>query len=145
MHMGKNGVTGIILPLEGRITDRVFHHRPVIPMFVEAFPVDLAVGDTAFFYEKGGARVLEGEGVVESMSREPVADVRKRGKELCLSTEELDEYVSASGKGAGDGMLVLKIRDAVKYARALKCSLPVARDGAYVDGGVFSKILAENT
>lgn len=142
--MGKNGVTGIIVPLESQITDRVFHHRPIIPLFVERLPSDLAVGDTAFFYEKGGARVLEGEGIVESVSMESVEAARKYGKELCLSSEELDRYVSSSAKQNDDMILVLKIRDAVKYARALKCSLPVGRDGEYVTQAVFSRILSEN-
>jgi hypothetical protein len=142
--MGQNGVTGIIIPLESHITDRVFHHRPIIPLFVDRFPSDLSVGDTAFFYEKGGGRVLEGEGSIAAISMESADEARRYGKELCLSPEELDGYVSASGKRSSDRMLILKIEDAVKYARALKCSVPVGRGGEYLTQGVFSKILSEN-
>ncbi len=145
LDMGKNGVTGIIVPLESQITDRVFHHRPIIPLFVDRFPSDLAAGDRAFFYEKGGGRVLEGEGTIEAISMEPADGVRKYGKELCFSPEELTSYVSTSAKQITDNMLVLKIRDAVKYARALKCSMPVSSDGEYVTQSVFSRILSENS
>ena len=41
-------------------------------------------------------------------------------------------------------MLVLKLQDAIKYAKALKCSLPVGKDGAYMTKVVFSTILSEN-
>jgi hypothetical protein len=145
LGMGKNGVTGIIVPLEGEVINRVFHHRPIIAMFVDKFPSDLAVGDTAFLYETGGGRVLEGEGSVVALSHETVDEVRKYGAELSVSSEELDRYLSASGKKNSDKMLVLKLQDPIKYVRALKCSLPVGKDGAYMTKVVFSTILAENS
>jgi hypothetical protein len=145
MGMGNNGVTGIIVPLDGEIINRVFHHRPIIAMFVEKFPSDLAVGDRAFLYEAAGGRVLEGEGSIISISHEPVEDVSVYGAELSLSGDELDRYVAASRKDAGDRMLVLKLQDAIKYVRALKCSLQVGSDGIYMTKTVFSTILAENS
>ena len=39
--MGKNGVTGMIVPLEGETINRVLHHRPIIAIFVDEFPSDL--------------------------------------------------------------------------------------------------------
>jgi hypothetical protein len=143
--MGTNGVTGIIVPLEGEIINRVFHHRPIIAMFVERFPSDLAVGDRTFLYEMGGGRVLEGEGSIAGISYETADDVRKYGAELSLSGEELDRYVAACGRKVSDEMLVLKVQDAIKYVKALKCSMPVGKDGTYMTKVVFSTILAENS
>jgi hypothetical protein len=142
--MGKNGVTGIIVPLEAQIIDRVFHHRPVVAMFVDKFPSDLEVGDRIFLYETGGGKVLLGEGAIAGISHETSEDALKYGKELCLSPQELDEYISESGRKPSEKMLVLKVQDAIKYSKALKSSLPVGKDGAYMTKVVFSKILAEN-
>jgi len=143
--MGKNGVTGMIIPLDGETINRVFHHRPIIAMFVKEFPSDLEVGDRVFLYESGGARVLEGEGSIVSITREAANDVRGYAGELSISGDELDSYVSGSGKKGGDPMLVLKLQDAIKYVRALKCSVPVGKDGMYMTREVFSTILAENS
>jgi hypothetical protein len=143
--MGTNGVTGIIIPLEADVIDRVFHHRPIIGMFVDRFPADLSVGDRVFLYEKGGGRVLEGEGSIAGISLETVEEVRRYGRELCLSSEELDEYANSSGRKPTDSMLVLKVRDAIKYVRPLKCSVPVTKDGAYVTNAVSAGILTENS
>jgi hypothetical protein len=124
----------------------VFHHRPIIAIFVDKFPSDLAVGDTAFLYETGGGRVLEGEGSIIGISHETAEDVRKYGAELSVSAEELDGNVRDSGKKASDKMLVLKLEDhPTKYAKALKCSMPVGKDGTYMTKVVFSTILAENS
>lgn len=143
--MGKNGVTGIIVPLDGETINRVFHHRPIIVMFVEKFPTDMAVGDRVFLYESGGARVLEGEGSVVSITREAADEVRRYAGELSISGDELDRYVARSGKKGTDDMVVLKVQDAIKYVRALKCSLQVGNDGMYMTAAVFSTILAENS
>lgn len=143
--MGKNGVTGIIVPLEAQIIDRVFHHRPMIALFVDSFPSDLEEGDRTFLYETGGGRVLEGEGSIVEISRAKAEDVRKFGHELSVSADELDRYVAESGRNGSDDMLVLKLQDAIKYVRPLKCSLQVGRDGVYMTTDVFSKILAENS
>lgn len=143
--MGTNGVTGIVVPLEVDVIDRVFHHRPIIPLFVDKFPSDLAVGDRVFLYEKGGGRVLEGEGSISAIALERADEARRYGKELCLSSEELDEYIASSGKGPHDELLVLKVEDAVKYARPLKCSVPVASGGTYMTSEVFSRVLEENS
>lgn len=143
--MGTNGVKGIIISLEASVIDRVFHHRPIIPLFVRVFPSDLAVGDATFLYEKGGGRVLEGEGTITEISSETADSVKRYGRELCLSAQELDQYVEASGKTASDEMLVLRLRDAIKYVRALKCSMRIDSNGEYMTEGVFSSILAENS
>jgi hypothetical protein len=143
--MGKNGVTGIIVPLDGETINRVFHHRPIIVMFVDSFPSDLEAGDRVFLYESAGGRVLEGEGSIVGISRESAEDVRKYGAELSVSSEELDRYVAASGRKVSDDMLVLKVQDAIKYVKALKCSMPVGKDGTYMTKVVFSTILAENS
>jgi hypothetical protein len=142
--MGKNGVTGIVVPLDGEVINRVFHHRPIVAMFVDKFPDDLEVGDRTFLYEKGGGRVLEGEGIIVGVSQETADDVRKMGAELSLNVDELDRYVTESGKKGTDKMLVLKVKDAIKYAKALKCSVPIGKDGAYMTKVVFSTILSEN-
>jgi hypothetical protein len=143
--MGKNGVTGIIIPLDGETINRVFHHRPIIALFVEKFPSDLAVGDTAFLYETGGGRVLEGEGSIVGITHETADEVRKHGTELSVSGDELDRYLAASGKKNSDKMLVLKLEDPIKYVKALKCGMPVGKDGTYMTKVVFSTILAENS
>lgn len=134
----------MIVPLEGEVIDRVFHHRPIIAMFVESYPSDLTPGDKVFLYEKGGLRALSGEGSLVEISLEPVADVERYATELSLSPQELDQYVRSVGKSYRDKMLVLKVRDAIKYVRPLRCSMKIGEDGAYMTGSVFSEILAEN-
>jgi hypothetical protein len=47
--LGKNGVTGIIVPLPSEITDRIFHHHEVFAMAVEDPSTDLTEGDRIFF------------------------------------------------------------------------------------------------
>ena len=142
--MGKNGVTGMIVPLEGETINRVLHHRPVIAIFVDDFPSDLEPGDRAFFYVTGGARILDAEGGVASISREPVRDVRKYGNDLSLSTQELDEYAGRSGKTEDDEMLVMKIDAPTKYIKPMKCTRPIPRDGTYMTAETFFSILGEN-
>jgi len=142
--MGKNGVTGIILPLEGETINRVLHHRPIVALFVGEFPSDLEPGDRAFLYVSGGARFLDAEGRVSSVSREPVSEVRRYGGDLCLSGQELDEYVARSGKTEADQMLVIKLAEPTKYIKPMKCSLSVPSDGAYMTAETFFRILDEN-
>lgn len=143
--MGRNGTRGIIVPLDTRIIDRVFHHRPVIPLLVEEFPEYLEVGDRTFLYEAGGGRVLQGEGGIVGISRMGIEDVRSYGSQLCLSDAELDEYVRASGKSGQESMLVLELEDhPVKYSRPLRCSMKVRSGGEYMTAESFSKILSEN-
>jgi predicted transcriptional regulator len=144
--VGKNQVTGLIIPLDGVRIDRVFHHRPVIAMFVERFPSDIEVGDRAYLYEAGGSRTLEGEGTIVAIGEEIAQDVPPRyGRELSFSIPELDEYVATSGKKNTDAMLILKVQDAIKYTRPLRCGLAISRDGTYMNQAVHSKILSENT
>ncbi len=142
--MGKNGVTGIILPLEGETINRVLHHRPVIAMFVDDFPSDLEPGDRAFLYVVGGQRVLDAEGGIASVAREPARDVRRYGNELSVSLQELDEYLDRSGKSEEDEMLVMKIDAPTKYIKPMKCSKPIPRDGTYMTAETFFSILGEN-
>lgn len=143
--MGKNGVSGIIVPLDGQTIDRVFHHRPIIPLFVGGFPSDLQVGDRTFLYEKGGGRVLQGEGAIVGIEYQGAGEVRGYGQRLCLSGSELDEYIRSSGKTAEDKMLVLRLEDhPVKYVRPLRCSVKVEAGGKYMTAEVYSKILSEN-
>lgn len=143
--MGANGINGLIVPLDSHIIDRVFHHRPIVPIFVHEFPGDLAVGDRTFLYGRGGARVLEGEGGITGISYQTTDEVRGYGAQLCLSSEELDEYVRESGKSPADRMLVLKLEDhPVKYSRPLKCSMKVRSTGEYMTAEVYARILAEN-
>jgi hypothetical protein len=144
--MGKNGVTGIIVPLDDEVIHRIFHHQPVIAIFVESVPADLEVGDRAFLYEKGGA-VLEGEGSIAGISHEAAGEVRKKhGDGLSLSGDELEGYIASSGKQGSDQMLVLTLQDPIKYMKPLRCSgLSVGRDGTYMTKAVFSSILAENS
>jgi hypothetical protein len=143
MTMGKNGVTGFIVPMDAESAHMVFHHRPVIPLFVESFPDDLEVGDRAFLYVSGG-RIIDGEGGVSSITREQVGDVRRYGDQLCLSREELDRYVADSKKTESDDMLVLKIEEPTKYIKPMKCGMPIPRDGVYMTAEVFFTILREN-
>ena len=70
--MGKNGVTGMIVPLDTESVHLVFHHRPVIPLFVESFPDDLEVGDRAFLYVSGRS-LIDGEGGIGSITARPSA------------------------------------------------------------------------
>jgi hypothetical protein len=142
--MGKNGVSGIIVSLEGETINRVFHHRPVIPLFVDSFPSDLEAGDRAFLFVKGGEGVLDGEGSISSVRREQVSAVRLYGGSLSLSGEELDRYVKESGKGESDYMLVLSLEDATKYARPMKCPLSIPSDGLYMTAETYFAILREN-
>ncbi|MGD0638395.1 MAG: hypothetical protein ABSA72_10200 [Nitrososphaerales archaeon] len=142
--MGKNGVTGMIVPLEGETINRVLHHRPIIAIFVDEFPSDLEPGDRAFLYVTGGARILDAEGGVASVSREPVRDVRKYGTELSISAQELDEYVGRLGKSEDDEMLVLKIDAPTKYIKPMKCTKSIPRDGTYMTAETFFSILREN-
>jgi len=142
--MGKNGVTGMIVPLEGETINRVLHHRPIIAMFVDEFPSDLEPGDRAFLYVTGGARILDAEGGISSVSREPVREVRKYGADLSLSVQELDEYVGRSRKSENDEMLVLKIDAPTKYTKPMKCTRPIPRDGTYMTAETFFSILGEN-
>jgi len=142
--LGKNGVTGIIVPLDGGTIDRVFHHRPIIPIFVDRFPSDLEPGDRAFLYVSGGARVIDGEGGISSVTREPLSDVRLYAGELCLSDNELDDYAASSRKTERDEMLVLKLDQPTKYVKAMKCSLKIPSDGVYMTSETFYHILGEN-
>jgi hypothetical protein len=143
--MGKNHVTGIIVPLEASIIDRVFHHRPVIAIFARESPRDLEVGDRIFLYETGGGRVLLGEATVTGISTEKAGSVRAIGHELSVSPEELDEYVATKRKTGDDDMLVLKTKDAVKYSRALKWNgMKTDEDWAYLTDEVFKSIMSQN-
>jgi hypothetical protein len=141
--MGKNGVTGMIVPLDAESVHLVFHHRPVVPLFVESFPDDLEVGDRAFLYVSGGA-IIDGEGGVASITRETVGDVRRYGDHLCLSIPELDRYVANSRKTEDDEMLVLRLEEPTKYIKPMKCGIPIPRDGTYMTAEVFFTILREN-
>src|SRR5580704_7307872 len=138
--MGKNGVTGMIVPLDAESAHLVFHHRPVIPLFVESFPDDLEVGDRAFLYVSGGS-IIDGEGGVSRITREQVGDVRRYGDQLCLTREELDRYVAASRKTESDEMLVLKLDEPTKYIKPMKCGVPITRDGVYMTAEIFFTIL----
>ncbi|MDA4112938.1 MAG: hypothetical protein OK474_02730 [Thaumarchaeota archaeon] len=141
--MGKNGVTGIIVPLDAESVHLVFHHRPVVPLFVESFPDDLEVGDRAFLYVSGGS-IIDGEGGVSSITREPVGEVRRYGDQLCLTREELDTYVAVSRKRESDEMLVLKLDEPTKYIKPMKCGVPITRGGVYMTAEIFFTILREN-
>jgi len=142
--MGKNGVTGIIVGLEGPTIDRVFHHRPTVPLFVESFPDDLEPGDRVFLYVRGGPKVIDGEGVVSSVTRETLEQVRRIGSELCLSAQELEDRARASGRGDGEEVLILRLRDATKYTSPMRCSIPIPEDGLYMTAETFFRILKEN-
>ena len=142
--MGKNGVTGIIVPLEAETIDRVLHHRPVVPLFVDEYPSDLELGDRAFFLEVGGGKVLQAEGSVSSIARETVSQVRLYGNDLCLSSQELTNHVRSRSKSEGDQMLVLKIDQPTKYIRAIKCTIAVPRGGLYMTAERYFTILHEN-
>ena len=141
--MGKNGVTGMIVPLDAESVHLVFHHRPVIPLFVESFPDDLEVGDRAFLYVSGRS-LIDGEGGIGSITRETVGEVRRYGDHLCLTSEELERYVADSRKTEHDDMLVLRLKEPTKYIKPMKCGVPIPPDGTYMTAEVFFTILREN-
>ena len=142
--MGKNGVTGIILPLEGETINRVLHHRPIIALFVDEFPSDLEPGDRAFLYVTGGQRVLDVEGGILTVARAPASEVRGYGNELSVSPQELDMYIGRAGKSVDDEMLVLKLEAPTKYIKPMKCSKQIPKDGTYMTVETFFSILGEN-
>jgi hypothetical protein len=141
--MGKNGVTGIIVPVPSEITNRIFHHHEVYAMVAEHASTELSEGDRIFFYD-AARRVLEGEAEVEKISFEPARDVRRYAHDLYLSGDELGSYLAAEGKSEDSTMLVIKVEDATKYSRPLKCSLNVGKQGAYVNKEVSAQIMREN-
>jgi hypothetical protein len=141
--MGKNGVTGIIVPLPSEITNRIFHHHEVYAMIAEQPSTDLAVGDRIFFYDTGG-KGLEGEALIEEISFHPARDVRRYDHDFYLSGDELGRYLSDAGKDGDATMLVLKVEDATKYSRPLKCSVVVGKDGVYLNKEISDQIMREN-
>jgi hypothetical protein len=141
--MGKGAVTGIIVPVPSELTNRIFHHHEVYAMLAEADATELSEGDRVFFYDTGG-KGLEGEAYIEKISFEPAEDVRRYGHDLYLTGDELSKYLADAGKGEDATMLVLKVEDATKYSRPLKCSLSVGKDGHYMTGEVFARIMNEN-
>ncbi len=141
--MGKNGVTGVIVPLGSEITNRIFHHHEVYAMAVPSPSTDLAVGDRIFFWDTAG-KGLEGEALIEKITFEPAGDLRRYGLDLYLFGEELAVYLTERGLKEDATMLVLKVNEPTKYSKPLRCSLKVGRDGVYVDTEVMAQIMREN-
>jgi len=141
--MGRNGVTGIIVPLPSEITNRIFHHHEVYAMTVEEPSTELAEGDRIFFYDTGG-KGLEGEARIEKISFEPARDVRRYDHDLYLSGDELGRYLLDAGKDGDATMLVLRVEDATKYSRPLKCGVVVGKEGVYVNKEISEQIVHDN-
>ena len=141
--MGRNGVTGIIVSLTSEVADRIFHHHEVYAMLSEKGTTELSEGDRFFLYDTTG-KWLEGEASIEKVSFEPAREVRGYGHDLYLTGDELTRYLSDAGGDDDSNMLVLKVEDATKYSRPVKCSVPVGKDGIYVDPKLSAKILREN-
>ena len=141
--MGKNGVTGIIVPLPSQITDRIFHHHEVYAMLVERDSTELAEGDRIFFYDPSGSG-LEGEALIEKISFEAARDVKRYDHDLYLTGDELEGYLAEAGKSDDATMLVVRVEDATKYSRPLRCSLTVGKGGVYVNKEVSARIMREN-
>lgn len=135
-------VTGIIVPLQSTITNRIFHHHDIYAIVWPQHSTKLDAGDRVFFYDP--AKGLEGEAAIESMSFERARDVKRYGHDLYLSGEELDGYLRESGADENSRMLVIKLAGATKYSRPLKCSLQVGKQGHYVTAEVFKSVLNEN-
>ena len=108
--------------------DRVFHHRPIIADVRGQVPFRPRRRGHGLLLREGRRKSHRGRGV----NRRHIGGVRRRRPEVregaLLSSEELDGYVSASGKQDTDKMLVLKIKDAVKYAQRFEVQ-PSRREG----------------
>jgi hypothetical protein len=143
--MGRNGVTGIIVPVPSQITNRIFHHHEVYAMVAtDDRRTEVAEGDRIFFYDTGG-KGLEGEAVIEKLTFEPASKVKLYGNDLYLSLEELERYLADAHADDDDAeMLVLKVEGATKYSRPLKCTLEMEGGSVYMTKQVFSQIVGEN-
>lgn len=141
--MGKNGVIGLIVPLSSEFTDRIFHHHETYAMVSEDGATDVQPGDRLFFYDTAG-RGLEGEALIEEVSFESARDLLARAHDLYLSADELTDYLRREGRTEYDELLVLKVEDATKYFRPLKCTLQVPRGGLCLNASISAQIMREN-
>src|ERR1035437_10365616 len=96
--MGKNGVTGIIVPIPSEVINRIFHHHEVYATLArDGHQTDLTEGDRIFFYETGG-KGLEGKAIIEKISFQHAREVKLYGHDLYLSADELDKYLADAKK-----------------------------------------------
>jgi hypothetical protein len=143
--MGKNGVTGIIVSIPSEVINRIFHHHEIYAMLARGdHQTDLTEGDRIFFYDAGG-KGLEGEAIIEKISFQRAREVKLYGRDLYLSAEELDKYLADVNEDNEDAeMLVLKVEDATKYTKPLKCGLKIESRGVYMNKEIFAQVIREN-
>lgn len=140
--MGRNGVLGIIVPIDDEeVMHDVFHGKSVHATVARSEGTDLEKGDRIIFFDSRRTHALRGEAVNADISFEQAEKVLDdfRGA-LCVDGADFQSYVSTLPSGPRSRMRVLRFKDPTMYASPVKCDLAVAEDGTYMTAEVFAKI-----
>jgi hypothetical protein len=140
--MGKNGAIGIIIPLGHEAVHEIVHRRNLYSCEKSAAWDSIEEGDTAFLYDAEETRKLEGEAKVHKVSSPGSEELLRNIERSCLTGQEVG---AQSGRAAQGKILLIEVKDAVKYSKGIVCPFEVPPGGLKVLDETYSKILEANS
>ncbi len=140
--MGKNGVTGIIIPMGREAVHNIVHHR-VLYVGEKSDDWDLIEeGDRVFLYDSEVSKQLEGEAKIRRIYTEKGEDLLKNLDRLCQTEQEVRSHAA---RATEDEFPVIEVEGAVKYSRGIICPFNVPPGGLKVTEEVSSGIFHANS
>ena len=136
-------VSGLIVPLPEPVIDRIFHHHDIYAQ-MEPGPESLKVGSRLFFFDTKDSKALIGEAVIARIAMEELERVKQYGDRLFLSPDEFDQSSHNHGMTPKARVLVMEVRDAVKYVTPVKCPVTIPSTGLEMTSELHQKIVTAN-
>lgn len=129
-------VIGIIYPIPERFSDRLFKgNKDIFVKYTTHEPtkrtkVRIRKGIKLYFYQSGAEKSIIASATIAHFEYLPVAEIlSKYAKRLILEDDELKQY--SKGRESKK-LLVLELRNLIRYNKPLKMKKPITMAGQYV-------------